>query len=373
MHQHSSHSTCKQNHGFSLVELMVGMTLGLLVVLVIMQSFSVFETQKRTTTAGSDAQSSGLMAMTQLEQEIRNAGTGFTSDSAFDCINMFSFYEVSNGNVTTPVPAFSGGMAPVVITDGGTGSDTITIKRGTDFLGSIPATITEEMPQPSAELNVSFTQGFTIGDKILISQGGNCMVMEVTQVQDAALKIQHNPGSFPSWNPQASFYNTAPGNTWPGAGGASDPTKYTTGAKVLNIGDMLVKTYSIDANNNLQMVDNSTTSASNGTYTLVKDIVSLQAQYGIADASSQTVNNWVDATAATGWNTLDSTEIKRIKAIRLTIVARSSKKEGTNVTTSVTTPQGVTIDVSNLTDWQKYRYRVYTTIIPLRNIIWSNV
>lgn len=136
---------------------------------------------------------------------------------------------------------------------------------------------------------------------------------------------------------------------------------------------MLVKTYSIDANNNLQMVDSSTTSASNGTYTLVKDIVSLQAQYGIADAGSQTVNNWVDATAATGWNTLDSTEIKRIKAIRLTIVARSSKKEGTNVTTSVTTPQGTTINVSNLTDWQKYRYRVYTTTIPLRNIIWSNV
>jgi type IV pilus assembly protein PilW len=358
MHPHSSYPFFHHNRGFSLVELMVGMTLGLLVVLVIMQSFSIFETQKRTTTAGSDAQSSGLMAMTQLEQEIRNAGAGFTSDAAFDCSNMYSYHEVSNGNVTSPVPAFSGGMAPVVITDGGTGPDTVTIKRGTDFLGSIPASITDAMPQPSAELNVSFTQGFTVGDKIVVSQGGNCTVMEVTQVQDAALKIQHNPGGFPSWNPQANFYNTAPGNTWP---------TFTSGARILNIGDMVVKTYSIDANNNLQMVDSSTISASNGTYPLVKDIVSLQAQYGIADTGNQNVNAWVDATGS--WSALDSTEIKRIKAIRLTIVARSSKKEISNVTTSA--PGGV--NVSTLPDWQKYRYRVYTTIIPLRNIIWSNV
>lgn len=360
MHPHSSYPFFHHNRGFSLVELMVGMTIGLLVVLVIMQSFSIFETQKRTTTAGSDAQSSGLMAMTQLEQEIRNAGTGFTSDAAFDCSNMYSYYEASSGNAITPVPAFSGGMAPVTITDGGTGPDTIAIKRGTDFLGSIPATITDGMPQPSSELNVSFTQGFTTGDKIIVSQGGSCTVMEVTQVQEAALKIQHNSGGFPSWNPDGSCYtgtNACVG--WP---------TFTTGAKVLNIGDMVVKTYSIDANNNLQVVDSSTNLASSVTYPLVKDIVSLQAQYGVSSAAGvQAVSSWVDATGT--WSALDSSEIKRIKAIRLTIVARSSKKEISDVTTSA--PGGV--NVSNLTDWQKYRYRVYTTIIPLRNIIWSNV
>lgn len=367
MHPHSSYPFFHHNRGFSLVELMVGMTIGLLVVLVIMQSFSIFETQKRTTTAGSDAQSSGLMAMTQLEQEIRNAGAGFTSDSAFSCSTIYSYYN-DGTSTTTPVPAFSGGMAPVSITDGGTGSDTITIKRGTDFLGSIPASITDAMPQPSSELNVSFTQGFAIGDKILISQNGYCTVMEVTQVQEAALKIQHNPGaSGPTWNPAANFYNTAPGNTWPGSGGTAPPG-YTTGAKILNVGDMVVKTYSIDANNNLQVVDSSTNLASSVTYPLVKDIVSLQAQYGVSSAAGvQAVSSWEDATGT--WSTLDSTEIKRIKAIRLTIVARSSKKEISDVTTSA--PGGV--NVSNLTDWQKYRYRVYTTIIPLRNIIWSNV
>ncbi len=345
--------------GFSLVEVMVGMTLGLLAVLVIMQAFSVFENQKRTTTAGSDAQENGLMAVVQLEQDIRNAGAGLTDSAAFDCSSIYSYYDPGSGTPTSPAPGVpTSVMAPVTIIDGGaTGSDTITTTRGTEFLGSIPATITDSMPQPSAELNVNRTTGFTDGNLILVSQGSNCTVMKVTQVQGAALKIQHSPaGSGPSYNPAANFYNTAPGNTWP---------TFTSGAKILNFGDLIVNTFSVDANYSLQMVDKSA-----AVTTLVKDIVSLQAQYGISTAAGvQDVTSWVDATAASGFNTLDSNKVKRIKAIRITAVARSGKKEVGNVTTSA--PGGV--NISNLPDWQKYRYRVYTTIIPLRNIIWANV
>lgn len=344
--------------GFSLVEVMVGMTLGLLTVLVIMQVFSVFENQKRTTTAGSDAQENGLMAVVQLEQEIRNAGMGITDSAAFDCTSIYSYYDPGSGTATTPAPGIPTSiMAPITIIDGGaTGSDTITMTRGTGFLGSIPATITSGMPQPSSELNVNRTTGFANGNLILMSQGGQCTVMQVTQVQDAALKIQHNPASSgPAYNPAASFYNTNPGNTWP---------TFTTGAKILNFGSLVINTYSVDANYSLQMVDTSAV-----TTTLVKDIVSLQAQYGIAATGSQDVTQWVDATAASGFNTLNSTKVKRIKAIRITVVARSGKKEAGNVTASA--PGGV--DISTLPDWQRYRYRVYTTIIPLRNVIWANV
>lgn len=343
--------------GFSLVEIMVGMTLGLLMVLIITQALSVFENQKRTTTATSDAQENGLMAVVQLEQEIRNAGIGLADSAAFNCNAIFSYYE-AGGTTTIPAPGMpSSVMAPVTIIDGGaTGSDTVTMMRGTDFLGSIPATITSSMPQPSAELNVNRTTGFIDGSLILVSQGSNCTVMQVTQVQDAALKIQHNPGSSgPSYNPSSSFYNTSPGNTWP---------SFSTGAKVLNFGSLVVNTYSIDANKSLQMADKSATVT-----TLVKDIVSLQAQYGIADAGSQNVNAWVNADATSGFDTLDSDKVKRIKAVRITVVARSGKKEAGNVTTSA--PGGV--NISTLPDWQKYRYRVYTTIIPLRNVIWANV
>ncbi len=342
--------------GFSLIEVIVGMTLGLLVTIIIMQAFSVFENRKRITTAGSDAQENGVMATVQLEQQIRNAGTGLTNAAAFNCTTIFSYY---NGTPNAPgVPTSV--LAPVSIVDGGsTGSDTITIVRATDFLGSAPASITSAMPQPSAELNVSRTTGFKDGDLVLISEGGNCTVMQVTQVQDAALKIQHNSGGSPEFNPAANFYNTAPGNTWP---------TYGANATIMNFGSMVQSTFSLDASHN-QQITTSATGATASTETLVKDIVSLQAQYGIAPAGSQDVNSWVDADATSGFNSLDSTKVKRIKAVRITVVARSGKKEGANVTT--TNPGGV--DISSVPDWQKYRYRVYTTIIPLRNVIWANI
>lgn len=367
MSNHNLHFKRRQIRGFSLVELMVGMTIGLFVVLIIMQSFTVFEAQKRTTTGSSDAQSSGTMALTQLEQEIRNSGAGFNGNSAFSCNTIYSYYDDGAGNTTTNT-AFTGLLAPVTIIDGGaTGSDTLIVRRGTDFLGSIPVTITSAMPNTSAELNVSSTQGFVVPSKIMISQGGNCTVMEITQVQDAALKLQHNPGgSAATWNPSPAFYNSPnPGYTWPGAAGG--PANYTTGAEIINVGELVVKTYSVNAQS-LQVVDSSTNLPISATYTLVRDIVKLKAEYGVSTGVGiQPVNNWVTATAP--WDVLDSSEIKRIKAIRITLVARSSKKEIGIVTASA--PAG--FDVSSLPDWQNYRYRVYTTIIPIRNIIWSNV
>jgi type IV pilus assembly protein PilW len=143
----------------------------------------------------------------------------------------------------------------------------------------------------------------------------------------------------------------------------------------------------VNGSNQLTLTDTSnplTTTVS----VLTADIVALQAQYGVAPAGSQDVNAWVSATAATGWNTLDSGKVKRIKAIRLAVVARSSKREGTNVTFPCKDGTGTVVNangpcvwsdsepVVNLSadpNWQKYRYRIYQTIIPLRNIIWAGV
>ena len=368
MSYHNLNFERRHIRGFSLVELMVGMTIGLFVVLIIMQSFTVFEAQKRTTTGSSDAQSSGTMALTHLEQESRNSGAGFSGSAAYNCNNTYSYFDDGAGN-TTVNTAVTGVFAPVTIISGGaTGSDSLTIRQGTNFLGSIPTTITSTMPNTSSELNVSSTKGFVVPSKIVISQGGNCTVMEITTVQDAALKLQHNPGgSGATWNPPASFYNTAPGNTWPGA--SAGPANYSTGAEIINIGEMFVKTYSVNNTQSLQVLDSSTNIAAPVTYTLVKDIVKLKAEYGVSTGVGvQPVSTWEPATG--GWATLDATEVKRIKAIRVTLVARSSKKEIEDVTNAA--PGG--IDVTSVgADWKKYRYRVYTTIIPIRNTIWSNV
>src|SRR5450830_1605411 len=114
--------------GISLIETMVGMTLGIVVVLIIVQVWGGFENQKQITVSGAEGQANGLLALTELEQDIRSAGAGLTNDAAFNCTTTYSYYE-TGGTSVSPVPAYTGsmGMVPVQITNGGSGSDTLMI------------------------------------------------------------------------------------------------------------------------------------------------------------------------------------------------------------------------------------------------------
>lgn len=372
--------------GLSLIETMVGLTLGLLVTLIITQVWGVFESQKQRTISGSSAQASGLLALTELEQDIRSAGAGITEAAAFTCTNIYSY--VKNGTtVQDPNPVYAGpvGMAPVTIIDGGAASDTITVKRASDTLGGLPTTLTKAKPPSSSELDVNSTTGLAVGDIILaVGATGQCQVMELTQVQPSAFKLQHNPGQGqgPTYNPGNQYQRA---NGWPA---------FVEGDKIMKVGQLLKHTFTTDAQKNeLTLTDETDSTVSPAPVSvLASDIVRLKAQYGIADAGSQDVNRWVSAAIGGGWDKLSLTpaKIKRIKAIRLVIVARSSKLEGTNVTAPCTNVSGGVnngpcawvdtaadpapiIDLSADANWRRYRYRTYQTIIPIRNVIWAGV
>ncbi len=378
--------------GFSLVEAMVGLTLGIITVLIITQTFSSFEATKSTTTASSDAQENGLIALEVISQDARNAGIGVGDNAgAWDCSNLVSWRD--DGNTSGPItslsttsPPLTFNFAPVIITDGGaSGSDVVTFRTGQSFLGSIPNYITADMPASSSELNVSRTQGFKDGDLILVTQGTNCTLMQVTQVQAAALKLQHNPGGNPppaKFNPTVAYQNN---NLWPA---------YTTGAKIYNMGEVVETSYSVNASRDLQLVSASLSSVLQ-TLVPVRQIVALQAQYGVSNDASDVVECWVSAVAAQtcsftqpsaatkteNWNAPTAAMIKRIKAVRVLVVARSGKREAAVVTTAVptmaTSPVNATAiaipGINTLTDWQNYRYKVYESVIPLRNILWANL
>src|SRR3989304_8944146 len=66
----------RSGRGFSLVEIIIAVVVGMLGILAIMQVFLVSEGQKRTTTGGADAQENALMGMFTLEREMRIAGLG---------------------------------------------------------------------------------------------------------------------------------------------------------------------------------------------------------------------------------------------------------------------------------------------------------
>jgi type IV pilus assembly protein PilW len=115
---------------------------------------------------------------------------------------------------------------------------------------------------------------------------------------------------------------------------------------------------------------------------IASDIVDLQAEYGIADAGSQDVSSWQKATGA--WaSPLSAANTARIKAVRFAMVARSGEYERPDSSGACTTTTSAmaanwsswaTFDPTKYSDdWQCYRYKVFETVVPLRNVIWAKL
>lgn len=363
-----------RQRGVSLVEIMVGMVIGMLVMLVIYQVYTTFEGQKRTTTGGGDAQANGLFSISTLEREIRMAGWGLTDSPLMNCTRIDSY----DASQSPPGPnSLFTSLMPVRITDGGTAagsSDQITIRSSTSISAASPAVVTRVLSNASAELEVSSTTGINNNDIVVVVSGPNCTVGQVTHVQPAASKIQRNPGQ--------SIYNPTGGYR------SSEWEPEFEDAKIYNLNTLVQKTFSIDSAA-LNVVD----STSTGATLLASNVVSMKALYGIsAGSGSQNVVRWVRAIpeASTGidWGNPTTVNAQRIKAVRLAVVVRNPLAEkpdaNGNCATTVTLPALWTstssatnpvpaVDLSNTPNWQCYRYRAFQTIIPLRNVIWANL
>lgn len=324
--------------GFTLVEIMVGLAIGMLATLVIMQVFSVFESQKRVTTGTADAQTNGGIALYNIGREMQMAGYPLMpmADSPLECTTL----TFGATGITS--------ISPVTIADGA--SDTITLRYGDSLSGGIPTTITAMGAPTANDATVDNNFGCQAGDITLITNGTTCAMSSASAVTGTTTIT------------------------------LADTTAAATSANLACLGSWNEVTYA--ANNGAL--------TRNGVAT-VAGIVNLQAQYGIsAAATSNQITQWVDATGGT-WAAPTVADRNRIKAVRIAVVARNPKTEGGNVTavcSSVTaaTPTGLcawpgnasspapTVTLSNDTDgtsWQRYRYRVFETIIPLRNMIWS--
>lgn len=362
-----------RNAGFSLIELMVGMLIAILASIVVYQVFAVSERQKRTTTGASDAQSNGAIAFYMVERDVKMAGWGLENTAAANCNTTFSYYEDGSLDCSTNDCSISNLFSSVSLKDGGAGPDSISIRYfgdpdDTNYILPSLTTLRSTMPQSSSELNVNSTYGCEEDGLALVMQGGNCTLMQITQLQPEALKLQHNPGNTPTYNPTIVYQKD---KGWPA---------YTTGAMLQCMSNITNRTYCI--NNDRSLVLSQSTNCAPTSPAIAPEIIDIQAEYGIAPAGSQQVNEWKPATGA--WaGPFSTTDSYRIKAIRFALVARSSqyeKPDATGVCATTTDAMAAswspwaTFNTANYpADWKCYRYKVFETVIPIRNVIWANV
>ena len=342
--------------GFSLVEIMVAMIIGLIGILVIFQVFAVSEGYRRTTTSGGDAQQNGAVAMYILEHEMRQAGWGFNSSNAIGCT--VHAYDSAQGGTLAQYP-----LVPVRITAGtATTSDTIEVNYGNQSAVLAPTNVFQNMVASTDPYVVGNRYGFSPADVfIVVESGKDCTLAQVTSLPGTPLTntINHDAA-----NP-LSRYNDPVGSG----------ILYTVNGFMFNLGSAPSRNiYSV--NNNALVLVSALNSAA--AQTVADNVVQVKAMYGKDDgggggtAGDGIVDTYdaITPTTAAQW--------AQVLAVRIGIVARSATPEKPSAGASAcdTTPAaptwiGGTFDLTADASWQCYRYKIFQSTIPVRNMLWS--
>lgn len=351
--------------GMSLVEILVGVLIGMIGIIVIFQMLAAADARKRSTAAGTDAQIAGAIALHRLERDVRLAGYGFGTAAYMGCtVNAYDSQR-PGGNFTFT-------LAPVQITQGAGGlPDTVTVLWGDSALFVASQTFT------SSTSTTKVTQGrggLQKGDLVIAAGSGPvCGLVEVTDNTNSdGVTINHDTGSYTnaSGTTVTSRYNPAAGL----------PVSFTSGY-LYDLGSgphrdiwAVGSASTLTVTNDLAYAD-ADGDGTNDPTEVASSIIDLQADYGI-DANN---DNMISSSE---WTTTDPADWSKVRAIRVALLARSGQYEKTQVTTSAPVWDGGTFVMRNVdgttdtnptgdNNWRNYRYRVYQTIIPLRNMIWG--
>lgn len=406
--------------GFSLVETMVALAIGMLATVIVMQVFAISESQKRTITSGADAQSDGAVVLYLIERDLRQAGFGLSTNPE-DFIPKYTTRiaggVLTNGilaqcttvnayNTTRGVFAYADStFAPMVINPAGyapgdAGTDVVLVNYGTSngMIGK-GVVLKDGTATTQAGGNVmdfvvkadkGTSAGFMNGDLILAvppTGGIVCAIAEITGLPNGgdpgctdftppSTIIRHNAVAYPSFYTGCTPVNA----TWNQAG---VDLPYNLGSQLYNlgpVGSFVSRVYAV-RNSNLTMCDVTVNDCMAAVAVppdpavwapIANGVVGLRAEYGHDIDFNGTVDAW-DAITPLG------ADRANVAAVRLAVVVRSSQFEREDVTTAApvwNTDAAATlnapIDVSGSgSDWQRFRYKKAQSIVPLRNMIWG--
>src|SRR5262252_6942272 len=137
------------SRGFSMVELMVAMLIGLIGMIIIFQVFEVSESIKRTTTSGGDAQQNGVIALYTMERDLKNSGMSINYTNLAGC-NIIGWDTARATNAIPPVGQTLT-LAPVVITPGAnaTTPDQVTVLYGSQDKTAGPTSLSLDLTAPA--------------------------------------------------------------------------------------------------------------------------------------------------------------------------------------------------------------------------------
>lgn len=382
------------SRGFTLVEIMVALVIGMLGIVVMMQMFAMFEGQKRTTSGGDDAISGGSVALYDLQRDIQRSGWGTSAINIIGC-NVAGL--VAGGGSVPFVPVT---INSSLIPAGDANTDTLLVVSGNGNATVEGAQLLAAAPAGATVYTVRAPMDFYDADT---TDGLPVRVVAGVQTRVA--------GTCNLTSTNISAQPTASSVTVSVASGLA--TALAAGDRLFLLGDNpVVRVYAIRGGN-LTVCDwrvNDCSAAANTSdgsvwVPVASGIVSLRAEYGrdtatagmdgVLDVWDRSIPTTATPISTTAAKNMEACAIARIVSVRLALVARSSQPEKTadwpNLTQHVT-PAAPLWEGSNLVaqavnpteagvvaislpspdpswpTWQDFRYKVFQTVVPLRNI-----
>ena len=341
--------------GVGLIEVMVGIVIGMLIVLMIFQVYLVTEGQKRTITSSNDAQENASYGLFLLGQDLAGAGNVISASTA----------ALSGCAMLRPIPVVIArgrhGLAiptRVTVFFGGSGS----LSTPTPLLNNAAVNTS-----PPGVYQVAGPVAFSPNDVIAAVQGTNCTLSTINAGRG------HGRADDPASQRSAHTLTATPGNNNTATYNATSGIAHQSGSRGQ------VRSDSVFRRSGQQHPDDPEPAARRAcgdsrrqqcrqSEGAVRSRHRQRRRCGyLAVSDRQLVIGQPSAAAAATW--------QQIQAVRVAIVTRSDKYETDAVTPGplgmFCTPAPCAVSMTLTADQQHYRYKVLETIVPLRNAVWN--
>ena len=370
--------------GFTLIELMVAVTLGLALVLALTTVMVRHDSGKRTLVSTNDLSLATSYVSYSLDRELRSAGSGFTQSwrDTFGCL-----LRVARGGaqILPRAAAFPAPfaavpqqvrLAPLLIHAGaGTdGSDVIAVATGSAGLGETPIRV-QPASATASDLRVTSTVGLRGNDLVLVAEEGvGCVVQQVAApFTGGANQLLSFGGTYAKAEIDSlellSF----------GTAGTAflSPLGNTTG------NPPMLRLFGIGADAMLFSHDVLQLDGTDIAQPVVDGVVDMRALYGVDTSATADgiIDDWVAPTAA-GYTAAELTDgslaarerLLRVLAVRVGMVLRSDRIEREEVAPATLTlftdlPVALQHTFAVGTGQRNQRFRTVEFTVPLRNVM----
>jgi type IV pilus assembly protein PilW len=367
--------------GFTLVELLVAVTVGMAMTLAITLMLIRSEAGRRALTSVNDAASGGAYLSFVMDRSIRSAGSGYTQiwATAAGCQLAASRggSQILPRSAAFPAPFASlpltQRLLPVLVYAGAgaNGSDILAVHTGASGLGESPLRVLPSSAT-STSVRVPATIGLRGGDLSLVVQNdGTCLLQQVAAGFVGAADQQLDFGG---------LYATASVGTV----NLSDAGAVNT-ATVAQLGNVagnrpLFMLMGVGANDTLMQHDLLQLDGVDTAVPLSDGVADMRVLYGIDTNNDRRVDTWVSPSAAP-WDAASlgdgsqvaATNAGTILAVRVGLLTHNTSPERDDVSAPTVTlfPGMLSLQQTRTltTAERKLRWRVIDFTVPLRNVM----